>query len=110
MILSLLFALQSGTSPVTPIEPDIVVLANKLRRIDVDMKMEKRGGIVILRSCRVTRPSGEGELDAIPCGVAQQCVTEGVVSKRQLVACVEGKSNREIDAIVAARREAAIKR
>lgn len=110
MILSLLFALQSGTSPVTPIDPDIVVLANKLRRIDVDMKLKKRGGIVTLASCRVTRPSGEVELDAIPCGVAQQCMTEAVVSRRQLVACVEDKSNRKIDAIVAARREAATKR
>ena len=110
MILSLLFALQSGTSPVTPLDPDIVVLASKLRRIDVDMKLKKRGGIVILSSCQVTRPSGEVELDAIPCGVAQQCLTEGMASKRQLVGCVEEKSNRKIDAIVAARREAAAQR
>ena len=97
-------ALQSAISPIAPVDPEIVVLAKKLQSIDVDMKLEKRAGRMVLRSCHLTRPSGDVELDAVPWGVAQQCISEGVEGRKQLVACVEDKSNRRIDAIVAVRR------
>lgn len=106
MILVLLFALQSAMEPASGDDPEIVVIARKMRQIEVDMKLGRHDGSLALLRCRVTRPSGEAELDAIPCEVAQQCMAQAPSNKKQLVGCVENMSNRRIDAIVAARRAA----
>ena len=105
MILALLLALQTAT-PEPPNDEEVVVLAQKMRLIEVDMKVGKRDGKMALRRCRVTRPSGRAELDVVPCEVAQQCMIEGAASKKQLVSCVEHKSNARMDAIVTAWRAA----
>jgi hypothetical protein len=99
-------ALQAATPAPPPSEDEIVVIAQKMRLIEVDMKVGKREGKMELRRCHVTRPSGRAELDVIPCDVAQQCMVEGVASRKQLTACVEDKSNARVDAIVATWRAA----
>jgi len=97
-------ALQAATLQPSRDEAEIVVLARKLRQIQVDMKLGKQAGKMALLRCRITRASGEAELDAIPCDVAQQCIAEEPTTRKQLEKCVEAKSNLRIDAILAARR------
>ncbi|WP_167737565.1 hypothetical protein [Sphingomonas parva] len=104
MILLFLLALQSAPAAAAPDDQEIVVLAQKLRRIDVAMKLRKKDGKAVLQRCALTRASGEAELDAIPCDVARLCMADGVTSRRQLEACVEQRSEKRIDAIIAARR------
>ena len=103
-ILALLLLLHPVAASAGQDDQDILVIARKLRRINVNMKLVKWDGAMVLRRCEVTRASGEAELDAIPCAIAEACVAEGVNTRKQLVACVEDKSNRRINAIIAARR------
>lgn len=102
--LSLLAIAQAAPLPPPASEQDIVVVARKLQLIEVDMKALKRGGFVMLDRCRVTKPSGHAELDAIPCGVAQECANDKLATRKALVACVEERSQRGLDAVIAAWR------
>lgn len=103
MMLALALA-QSAAAP--PVADDIVVLARRLQMIEVDMKAPKRGGRLVLERCRITRSSGIAELDAIPCGVAQECVASGVATRKLLATCVETGSEQRVNAVAMARRAA----
>ncbi|WP_010544502.1 hypothetical protein [Sphingomonas elodea] len=104
MILPLLLLLQSATAP-TP-EEEIIVVSRQLRMIRVDLKAGKHAGGMTLQRCRILRGSGQADLDAIPCDVAEQCVASGVPTRRELKACVEDRSTDRINALLAARRAA----
>ena len=103
MILPLLL-LQAAGQVVAPAEDEIVVLARKMRLIEVDIKAPKRRGKLELQRCRVTRPSGYAELDAIPCEAAAACMLDAPATRKQLSQCVEEKSQVRLDAVVAAWR------
>ncbi|OAN62173.1 hypothetical protein A7X12_22005 [Sphingomonas sp. TDK1] len=94
--------IQTGTG--LNAEQEIIVVARQLRMIKVDLKTDKAAGGVTLRQCRVLRGSGQGDLDIIPCDVAQRCAEEGMPSRRALKACVEDRSTDRINAVLAARR------
>lgn len=100
----MLLSLQTAPSTPTPSEDEIVVIAQKMRLIEVDLKVGKRQGKMTLRGCRISRPSGRAELDAVPCDVAQQCMVDGAATRKQLIDCVEGQSQMRMDAIIAAWR------
>jgi hypothetical protein len=106
VILAMLLMLQTASPAPPPSEDEIVVIAQKLRLIEVDLKVGKRQGKMTLRSCRISRPSGRAEADAVPCDVAQQCMADGAASRKQLIACVEERSQVRLDALVAAWRAA----
>jgi hypothetical protein len=103
MILPLLALLQD-VAPAVPTEEEITVIARKMRFIQVDMKAPRRHGRLVLERCRISRPSGHAELDAIPCAAAQECIAEGPETRKQLGNCVESKSQGRLDAVVAAWR------
>jgi hypothetical protein len=96
----MLLAAQAAT-PAPASEEEIVVIAQKMRLIKVDMDVRKHDGALALRRCRVTRGSGRKELDEIPCSEARTCVAEGVASRKALIGCVEARSNIRVDAIIA---------
>ena len=83
---------------------DIVVMAQRMRLIEVDMKARKRDGKLALDRCRVTKSSGNAQLDAIPCDVAQACMLGNPVTRKILARCVEEQSQVRLDAIVATGR------
>jgi hypothetical protein len=103
----LLAALLQAAAPPS-VEPDqeILVMARRLQLIEVDIRAPRKAGLVTLKSCRITRPSNIAELDAIPCGVAQECVAAGLPTRKALQQCVEQRSGERIAALVAARRAA----
>lgn len=106
MILPILLMLQA--SPAFNAEQEIIVISRQLRMIKVDLKTDKRKDGLSLRRCRVVRGSGQNDLDAIPCGVAQQCVADGMPSRRMLKDCVEDRSTDRINMVLASRRMARI--
>ncbi|WP_294333401.1 hypothetical protein [uncultured Sphingomonas sp.] len=108
MILPLLLLLQSASPVQAPMqaEEEIIVVSRQLRMIKVDLKTDKHPGGVSLQRCRILRGSGQADLDAIPCDVAEQCVASGVPTRRELKACVEDRSTDRINAVLAARRAA----
>jgi hypothetical protein len=105
MILPILL-LMLQTTPAFNAEEEIIVVSRQLRMIKVDLKTDKSSDGMALRNCRILRSSGQTDLDAIPCGVAQQCVEAGVPTRRELKACVEDRSTDRINAVLAARRAA----
>ena len=104
MILPILLMLQA--SPTFNAEQEIIVVARQLRMIKVDLKTDKSKDGMRLRSCRILHGSGQSDIDAIPCGVAQQCVEDGAPSRRVLKDCVEDRSTARINLVLAARRMA----
>lgn len=102
MLLAILLLLQA--SPAFTAEEDIIVVARQLRMIKVDLKTDKHKEGMTLQRCRILRGSGQADLDAIPCDVAQQCVEDGVATRHALKTCVEDQSTDRINAVLAARR------
>jgi hypothetical protein len=100
--LALLAAAQT-VAPAMPAE-DVTVLARKMQMIEVDMKARKPKGVLELYRCRVTRPSGDPELDAVPCETAQACMLTKPTTRKALAACVEQRSGERLDGIASARR------
>jgi hypothetical protein len=102
MTLALLAAAQAAP----PLADDIIVLARKMQLIHVSIRAPKHDGKLVLGSCKITRPSGIAELDAVPCAAAQACIAENPDTRKALLGCVEQHSQVQLDAIVARRREA----
>lgn len=98
--------LQAATLAPVQYDQEVVVMARRLRMIEVDIKAPKKAGLVTIKSCRVTKPSNIAELDAIPCSVAQECVATGLPTRKALGQCVEQRSGERLAAIVAAKRAA----
>ena len=101
MILSALLL----ASPVA-VDDEIVVLASKLRTVKVRAITKKREGVLVLSKCRITRSSGDADIDAIPCAVAQLCADEKPTKTQVMQACIVEKSQERIDTLVLERRGA----
>jgi hypothetical protein len=84
MILPFLALLLSQTAAATPSQDEIIVTAQKLRRIRVDTKTDRKSGE---QRCRIRRSSGDPGLDAAFCNVVLTCArTE--ISAKGMSACV----------------------
>ncbi|MBO9671596.1 MAG: hypothetical protein J7485_13895 [Sphingobium sp.] len=105
-ILALSLMLAAGAAPAPPAEDEIVVIARKMRFIKVDIKAPTRNGHLVLERCRVSRSSGDAELDAVPCEVTQACMTSNPKTRKDLRICVEQRSQLRINEIAARRRAA----
>lgn len=100
--------LLAAAAAAPPADNEILVLAQKLRLLEVDVNAGKRDGMLYLRRCRVTRGSGDPAIDAIPCDTARQCLAAASppATRKELGICVERLSERRIDALAAERRAA----
>ena len=81
--------------------PDIVVVAEKLRKIRLSADSDDQGRIT---ACRVTVSSGDAKLDAYACEATRACATAGVRSGDAVADCVDGRmiafaTNRRTDPI-----------
>ena len=108
MTFSALLLLAAAPASLAPADSEILVLAQKLHLLEVDVNAGKRDGMLYLRSCRVTRGSGDPAIDAIPCDTARQCLAGAAppTTRKALGTCVETLSEERIDAIAAERRAA----
>ncbi|HEX8512128.1 MAG TPA: hypothetical protein VF688_03385 [Allosphingosinicella sp.] len=66
-------------------ENDIVVIGQKVRKIKFRIKLDKAGRTV----CRITRTSGDSEIDSLACDAARPCVRPDIVTKAAMTACLE---------------------
>jgi hypothetical protein len=100
--------LAAAPAPAIEADNEILVLARKMQMIEVDIKAPRRHGVLTIERCRVTKGSGDAELDAIPCDVARQCMASAAppTTRRALEACAEDQSQVRLDAIAAQRRAA----
>jgi len=86
VILPLLLAGAAAVPPPPAVEPDIQVIARKLRKIRVSADADDAGKIT---ACRVTVSSGEAALDGHACDATRQCATRGLGSSDAIADCVD---------------------
>jgi hypothetical protein len=96
----LLFAAQpADVVEAAPLENDIVIIGRRVRKIKFRMKLDKAGRVV----CRITRSSGDAEIDAFACDASRPCVRPDIVTKAAMTACLEPRWA-QLPAQIAARR------
>lgn len=105
-VLALSLMAAAAASPAASADDEIMVIARKMRFIKVDIKAPTRNGHLVLERCRVSRSSGDAELDAVPCEVTQACMTSNTETRKVLRQCVEQRSQVRLDEIAARRRAA----
>jgi hypothetical protein len=76
---------QTAAAPPLPTEQDIVVIGQRVRKIRFRLKADKAGKV----ACRITRSSGDPEIDALACDAARPCVRPDIVTKAAMTACLE---------------------
>ena len=105
---AILAAQASGAAPlpVPASEEEILVVAQRMQMLDVDMKVPRRRGVLVLERCRVKQTTGYAQLDAIPCQAAQDCMLTPPRTRKLLGECVEQRAQAQLNATVAAWREA----
>ncbi|HEX8062312.1 MAG TPA: hypothetical protein VF535_03770 [Allosphingosinicella sp.] len=94
-------ALPAGAAPAAA-ENDIVIIGEKVRKIKFRIKLDKAGQAV----CRITRSSGDPELDALACDTARPCVRPDIVTKAAMEACLRPRWA-QLPARIAERRRSA---
>lgn len=95
----LLLAAQPAAPVAAPPENDIVIIGRKVRKIRFRIKLDKRGQTV----CRITRSSGDPEIDSLACDTARPCVRPDIVTASAMTACLEPRFAR-LPARIAERR------
>jgi hypothetical protein len=64
---------------------EIVVIGRRARGVRWDWRVNKAGQ---LTKCRITRSSGDPEIDQIGCEATRQCAASGIRNKRPMEACI----------------------
>jgi hypothetical protein len=82
-------------------ENDIVVIGQRVRKIKFRIKLDKRGQV----ACRITRSSGDPEIDGFACDAARPCVRPDIVTKAAMEACLAPRWT-QLPAQIAVRRRA----
>lgn len=85
MILLALALVQPEVQPAPPpVDQDIVVLGRRLKGVRFKGGVDRNGQVL----CRLTRSSGDAEIDAIPCRAVHECAVQPVRSSRDLQKCM----------------------
>ncbi|WCM25148.1 hypothetical protein NDN01_13805 [Sphingomonas sp. QA11] len=100
MMLALALQLAGPAAP--PEEPieDIVVLGQRLKRVGVSMKIDRKGR---LRVCRVTHSVGDAELDRFWCDAGVACAATRPKDAAALTACIEARKDEYLERVIAMR-------
>jgi hypothetical protein len=85
---------------------DIVVMAQKMKRLTVSYSIDKKNGVLGVKNCKIKRSSGDAEIDLIPCQVVSYCVKERQLAARDSKDCVRSRG-RELIAELRERRSMA---
>jgi TonB family protein len=86
IVLALLAAAAAPMTP--PAAGDIVVVAEKLRKIRLSADSDDQGRIT---ACRVTVSSGDAKLDEQACEATRACAAAGARSGDTVADCVDGR-------------------
>ena len=95
----LLLAAQPAAAP-TPPENDIVIIGERVRKLKFRIKLDKAGRTV----CRITRSSGDAEIDGLACDTARPCVRPDIVTREAMAACLAPRWAKLASDVAARRR------
>jgi hypothetical protein len=99
MILLAALALAVPTDAASPSQADIVIIGQRVRKLKFRIKLDRAGRVV----CRITRTSGDPEIDGLACDTARPCVRSDIVTKAAMMACLTPRWER-LAAQIAERR------
>lgn len=101
MIAALLLIAAQPVAVAPPAENDIVIIGQKVRKIKFRIKLDKAGQV----ACRITRSSGDADIDSLACDTARPCVRPDIVTEAAMTACLEPRWA-QLPARIAERRRA----
>jgi hypothetical protein len=96
----------SATAQTAEDPNDIVVMAQKMKRLTVSYSINKKNGVLGVKNCKIKRSSGDAEIDLIPCQVVSYCVNERQLGSSESKDCVRSRG-RELIAELRERRSMA---
>jgi hypothetical protein len=70
------------------IQDEIVVIGKKLSTVKFDFKVTNEGEV---KKCELTKPSGDPDIDALPCKVVATCSIGGFKKRKQLLDCMSSE-------------------
>jgi len=89
-MIALLLAVAQAAPPPPP-EDEIVILARKLRRVEIDITLTRKGEV---KKCRVKKGVGDPVFDNFWCDAARACSDSGQTSSYAMTICLK-KRERE---------------
>jgi hypothetical protein len=100
-VIALALLAAAATPATAAATPDIVVVAEKLRKIRLSADSDDAGRIT---ACRITVSSGDAKLDDYACQATKACAEGGARSSDAVADCVDGRmiafaTNRRTDPI-----------
>jgi hypothetical protein len=84
-VIALLLAATQVVSPPPP-EDEILILARKLRRVEIDITLTRKGEV---KKCRVRRGVGDPVFDNFWCDAARACSDSGHTSSWAMKTCLK---------------------
>jgi hypothetical protein len=91
---------QTGAAPATAVqaeEPEIIVIGRRARAVRWDWRVDKAGR---LTKCKITKSSGDREIDQIGCDATRRCAAQGIRQAKAMKACIV-PVRRELIAVLA---------
>ena len=92
MMVELLLSLAALQGPSTPAAAEgeelaeaITVIGQRARRVRWDWRVNRAGR---LTKCKITRSSGDTEIDQIGCEATRRCAASGLRREREMRACI----------------------
>lgn len=99
ILAAILVAMQAA-----PPSADITVLARRLGEAQLGYRLGRRDGQVYVKSCALSKSSGDAEADAIGCAAVDTCAQMNIRQRRQFDTCIRDRSLEMLEQLVEQRR------
>ncbi|HEY0621990.1 hypothetical protein [Sphingomonas sp.] len=94
-MIALLLAVAQAVSPPPP-EEEIVILGRRLRRVEVDITLTRKGEV---KKCRVKKGVGDPVFDRFWCDAAHACSDSGQTSAEAMKNCLRTREREFLAAL-----------
>ena len=95
MLAAILVAMQPA-----PPSDEIIVLARRLGEAQLGYRLGRRDGQVYVKSCALSKSSGDAEADAIGCAAVESCAAQNIRNRRQFDTCIKDRSLEMLEQLV----------
>ncbi|WP_066812635.1 hypothetical protein [Sphingomonas asaccharolytica] len=92
-LFALFAAMQTTPDAVPADQPDIVVVAERLKQVTVTVGRDPRGR----STCALSRSTGSASLDGQLCKTAAKCVKSGAVAPAAIAGCIDARKPALLD-------------
>ncbi len=83
-------------------EAHIVIIGRRARGVRWDWRLNKAG---VLTKCKITRSSGDAQIDQLGCDATRLCGAQGLRVGRAMTRCIVNRRKGLIDQLAAARAQ-----